>query len=185
MVPRLAHNRLCQAKTMEDLYTELSGKYSRLQRAQKTSEDAADTALRQVHKSASVRSQDTLNELVAKQEVTEAKPGPTSFLLKFKKSLTGEKLSHAELTQLVTDLDTLTNELIETMKVLKVMFPVGKKGGVNTLLLFNVSTIIGTKALSIAFEMKEKEKKDNCYQSSIIKQIDFKSFTPHLLWVQL
>ena len=109
--------------TLDAAITDLDEKYVRLQRAQKTADAASEHGARQMAGSCSRKLTDIINELNRKQELAEILLGKVSFILKFKKQQNGATPSVGEAQDQADEVDGLTKDIIETIKMLKVLAP--------------------------------------------------------------
>jgi hypothetical protein len=112
--------------TMDAAIDELDKEYVRLQRAQKTRDAAAEHGARQNSRSCNQKLMDIINDLNKKQETAEILLGKVSFVLKFKKQPNGDTLLVNDIKDMTDAVVALTNDIIEIIKMLKVLAPPAK-----------------------------------------------------------
>jgi hypothetical protein len=105
---------------------ELDQSYARLQKAQKTAESACSSIL--CSPSSNIpKVRDTLNKLLEKQEEAELILGPVSFVLKFQKIPDGSAMDRHNLGCKLEGVKALIDDIIESIKYLKIVVPQAKK----------------------------------------------------------
>ena len=109
--------------TLDAAINDLDEKYVRLQRAQKTGDAAAEHGARQNSRSCSSKLMDIINDLNKKQETAEILLGKVSFVLKFKKTQNGDTLLVGQIQDTADEVEGLTKDIIEIIKMLKVLAP--------------------------------------------------------------
>ena len=102
---------------------DLDEKYVRLQRAQKTRDAAAEQGAKQNSRSCSQKIMNIITDLNRKQETAEILLGKVSFILKFKKHPNGGTPLVGEIQDMADEVEGLTTDIIEIIKMLKVLAP--------------------------------------------------------------